>query len=178
MRFLASLLFAVSMLFTGIVHADGFVGQKFVKTIYVKFGGSSVNGGGSYNAAKSCAADGNLWAIPANVLIEKVYMVIDTSITGSTGMDVGDDDDPNGFIDASLSVTLGTPGLYGYDAKNAGAYLRIQTAGGTDALDIFVVPNAKYYSAAGKTLKLDVTTACTAGKFRVVVEGIYLGAKS
>lgn len=154
----------------------GAQGQKFVKEIYVKFGGASTNSGTSYSAAKSCAADGNLWAIPAGAVIEKVYVVIDTLITGSSDLDVGDDDDPDGFVDGSLSVTVGTVGMYGWGVKTAGAYLRTQTAGATDAADIYVVPAAKYYSAAGKTIALDITTACTAGKFRVVVEGFMLGA--
>ena len=99
-------------------------------------------------------------------------MIVDTAITGVTNLDVGDDDDADGFVDGSASVTLGTEGMYGWDVKNAGAYLRIQTAGATDAGDIYVVPNAKYYSAAGKEVKLDVTTASTAGAFRVIVEGM------
>lgn len=170
----------LSLLVVAPAHAGsgGGVGEKFHKEIYVKYGGSSSNSGTSYNAAKSCAADGDLWAIPANVLIEKVYVVIDTAVTGSTDMDIGDDDDADGFVDGSASVTIGTAGLYGWDVKSAGAYLRIQTAGATDAADIYVVPNAKYYSATGKEVKLDITTACTAGKFRVVIEGMYLGAKS
>lgn len=156
----------------------GAVGDRFVKVVHVKFGGSASNSGSSYAAAKSCAADGDLWAIPANVVIDKVYMVIDTAITGSTNMDIGDDDDADGFVDSSLSVTLGTAGMYGWDAKVAGAYLRVQTAGATDAADIYVVPSAKHYSASGKEIKMDLTTACTAGAFRVVVEGYYLGTGS
>ena len=109
-------------------------------------------------------------AIEAGMVIEKVYAINDTAITGTTVLEVGDDDDPNGFIVDTI-VTLATPGMYGYSAKVAGAYLRTETAGGTDAADIYVVPNAKYYSATGKEVKLNVTTANTAGKFRVVVEG-------
>ena len=56
--------------------------------------------------------------------------------------------------------------MYGYDAKLSGAYLRLQTAGATDAGDIYVVPAAKYYAAAGKEVKMDLTTAGTAGSFR------------
>lgn len=155
----------------------GSPGNRFQKVIYVKFGGSASNSGSSYDAAKSCAADGDLWDIPAGAVIDRVYMIIDVAITGSTNMDIGDDDDADGFIDSSLSVTLGTAGMYGWDAKLAGAYLRVQTAGATDAADIYVVPSAKYYAAAGKEVKMDLTTACTAGKFRVVVEGFYAGAK-
>lgn len=170
---------ALGLILTGPAFAGsgGSVGEKFHKEIYVKFGGSSANSGSSYDAAKSCAADGDLWNIPAGVVIEKAYMVIDTAITGSTNMDIGDDDDADGFIDSSLSVTLGTAGLYGWNVKTAGAYLRVETAGVTDPADIYVVPASKYYSATGKEIKMDLTTACTAGRFRVIVEGMYLGAK-
>jgi hypothetical protein len=155
----------------------GAIGSRFVKQIYVKYGGSATNSGTSYDAAKSCAADGDLWDIPAGVVIDKVYVIIDTLVTGSSDLDIGDDDDADGFVDGSLSVTLGTVGLYGWNAKTAGAYLRVQTAGATDAADVYVVPAAKYYSAAGKEVKQDITTACTAGKYRVVVEGFYAGTK-
>lgn len=157
-------------------HAGGggAIGQKFVKVVYLAYGGSASNSGSSYAAPKPFV-DGDLWSIPAGTVIEKVYMIIDTLLTGTTDLDVGDDDDADGFIDGSLSVTLGTAGMYGWNAKTAGAYLRVQTAGATDAGDIYVVPNGKYYSAAGKEVKLDVTTANTAGKARVVIEGYYAG---
>lgn len=154
----------------------GFVNEKFQKTIYVASGTREGNGS-SYAAPILCDADSDLWVIPAGTVIEKVFVVIDTAITGTTNLDIGDDDDADGFVDSSLSVTLGTPGMYGWDAKLAGAYLRVQTAGGTDPADIYVVPAAKYYAAAGKELKMDLTTACSAGRFRVVVEGYYLGTK-
>jgi hypothetical protein len=66
--------------------------------------------------------------------------------------------------------------MYGWDAKVAGSYLRVQTAGATDAADIYVVPSAKYYSATGKEVKLDVTGSNTAGAARVVIEGFYIGS--
>jgi hypothetical protein len=66
--------------------------------------------------------------------------------------------------------------MYCSNAKSRGAYLRVQTAGATDAGDIYVVPESKYYRVAGKSLKLDNTTTNTAGAFRVVVEGYKVGA--
>jgi hypothetical protein len=151
----------------------GFKNEKFVQVIHLAHGAAAANDGLSPSNPKPLA-DGDLMAIPAGVIIEKVYLIIDEAITGTTNLDVGDDDDADGFVDGSLSVTLGTPGVYGWDVKNAGAYLRIQTAGATDAADIYVVPNAKSYLASGKELKLDITTASTAGKARVVVEGFVL----
>lgn len=123
-------------------------------------------------------ADQDLWRIPANALVSKVYVVEDVAVTGTTDVDVGDDDDADGYVDGSLSLSLGTPGLYSWNAKVAGAYLRVQTAGATDPADIYVVPNAKYYSAAGKEVKMDVTGINTAGALRVVIEGFMLGANS
>lgn len=149
----------------------------FEKVIYLDYGGKGDATGSSPDNA-AAFVDASLWSIPAGCIIEKCYVIVDTIITGTTNFDVGDDDDADGFIDGSLSVTLGTVGMYGWDVKNAGAYLRIQTAGATDAGDIYVVPNAKYYSASGKSLKLDITTANTAGKARIVVQGRMIGTNS
>lgn len=152
----------------------GVAGKRFQKVFYFAYGGTG--DGSSAQAPLSMAADNaSVMAIPAGTLIDKCYCIIDTAVTGTTNFDIGDDDDADGYLDSSLSMTLGTPGMYGYDAKLAGAYLRVQTAGATDAADIYVVPTGKFYSAAGKSLKMDLTTAATAGALRVVVEGIYFG---
>jgi uncharacterized protein YdeI (BOF family) len=170
--FAMALLMATPVLAAG----GGFQKEKFTKVVYLAYGGT---GDGSNPAApKSLNADSDLWAIPANTVIEKVYVVIDTAIAGTTNMDIGDDDDADGFVDSSGSVTLGTEGMYGWNAKTAGAYLRVETAGGTDALDLYVVPNAKYYAATGKEVKLDISGTNSAGKVRVVIEGYYLGARN
>lgn len=149
-----------------------FAGEKFRKVVWVEHGGT---GSGESESNPLPMEDGDLWAIPAGTVIENVYAVVKVAVTGTTDFDVGDDDDPDGFIDGSASLTLGTPGMYSYDAKVAGDYLRVETAGAIEAGDIYVVPNAKYYSAAGKEVKLDVTGTSTAGQFAVVIEGYYLG---
>lgn len=151
--------------------------KPFTQVVYLEAGGKGAqNGTSAANALPF--ADEDLWAIPAGAMIDRVYMVIDTAITGSTDLDVGDDDDADGFIDGSLSLTLGTPGAYSLNAKVAGAYLRVQTAGATDAGDIYVVPTSKYYAAAGKEVKLDNTTTNTAGKARVFIEGFMFCSNS
>lgn len=145
--------------------------EPFVLEIYVTgAAGTGSQSGASYDDAKKCAT-GDLWSIPADTIIEEVFVIVDVAITGSTNIDVGDDDDADGFVDGSGSITYATPGMYGKNAKVAGAYLRVETAGATDAADVYVVPNSKYYSATGKELKLAVTGTWTAGKFRVVVKG-------
>lgn len=149
----------------------GAKGEKFQKIYYFECGGKGSGSGQDRDNAHAIAADGDIDSIEAGTMIEKMYIILETAITGTTNLDFGDDDDADGFVDSSLSVTLATPGMYGWDAKLAGAYLRVQTAGATDAADIYVVPSAKYYSAAGKEIKMDLTTACTAGKFQLVVEG-------
>lgn len=148
----------------------GFKNEPFTVTRFLAFGGT---GSGESVSSPLPFADEDLWAIPAGAVVEKVYVVVDTAITGTTVLNVGDDDDNDGYT-PTASVTLATPGMYGWDAKTAGAYLRIQTAGATDAADIYVVPSAKYYSATGKEVKLDITTANTAGTARVVIEGYML----
>src|SRR5690242_18713102 len=84
------------------------------------------NGKGSHSGLDAgnamAIADGNIMAIEAGMVIEKVYVIVDAAVTGSTAIDVGDDDTADGFV-KSASVTLGTPGMYGWDVKSAGAYL-------------------------------------------------------
>lgn len=147
---------------------SGFRGEKFTKVIHLS--GVATGGSGQSYSSPLPFVDGDLMAIPAGMLIEKCYLVIDTAITGTTVLEVGDDDDPNGFI-TDQAANFATPGMYSWNPKDGGAYLRKETAGGTDAADIDVVSNAKFYAAAGKELKLNVTTANTAGRARVVVEG-------
>lgn len=162
-----------SLLFSSISLAQvGFPGEKFTTVKYYAFGGT---GSGDSASNPASVGDKDVLAIPAGTRIDKVYMIVDTAVTGTTDVDIGDDDDADGFVDGSLSLTLGTPGMYGWNAKVAGAYLRVQTAGATDAADIYVVPNSKFYSAAGKEVKMDATGTITAGAFRVVVEGYYFG---
>lgn len=153
--------------------ANGFKGESFEKVFY--FNGPAGKGGLSgLNAANAKPiADTDLMSIEAGTIITKVFVIVDTAVTGTTALTVGDDDGAASYV-PNASITLGTPGMYGWDAKSAGAYLRVQTAGVTDAADIYVVPSAKYYSAAGKEIKLDATTTNTAGALRVVVQGYRL----
>lgn len=173
MKKIYGLILIAAALIAGSAQAQvGFPGEPFQKIKYYAFGGT---GSGESASNPASPVDGDVFAIPAGTLISRAYVIVDTAITGTTNLDVGDDDDADGFVDGSVSVTLGTPGMYGWNAKVAGAYLRVETAGATDAADIYVVPNAKFYAAAGKEVKLDVTTTNTAGAWRVVVEGYYFG---
>lgn len=153
----------------------GFQGECFEKVFY--FSGPSGKGSASGKSAANAAAikDGDIMSIEAGTIIKTVTVLLDTAVTGSTALDIGDDDGATSFC-PTASITLATPGMYCGNAKARGAYLRVQTAGVTDAADIYVVPNWKYYSAAGKEIKLDNTTTNTAGAFRVVVEGCKVGA--
>lgn len=147
-----------------------FKNKPFFKTIYVAFGGT---GNGDSADSPLPFVTGDLWAIPAGTVIEGVDVFIDAAITGTTVWTIGDDDGSTSYM-PDLAASFATPGLYNSNAKVAGAYLRVQTAGATDAGDIYVVPAKKYYSAAGKEVKQVCTTANTAGKARVVIKG-YMG---
>lgn len=153
--------------------ANGFKGESFEKVFHFSgpLGKGSKSGLNAANAKP--IADTDLMAIEAGTVITKVFAIIDTAITGTTALTVGDDDGAASFV-ADLVAGFATPGLYGWDAKSAGAYLRVETAGATDASDIYVVPAAKYYPVAGKEIKLDNTTTNTAGALRVVVQGYRL----
>ena len=143
----------------------------FLHTVYLDgaAGKGALTGENAANALPF--VDGDLWAIPANTLIKDVYWAVDTVITGTTVLEVGDDDDADGFI-VDAAADFGSTGLKTHNAKVAGAYLRVQTAGATDAADIYVVPNSKFYASAGKEVKLNITTTNTAGKARVFIEGV------
>lgn len=142
---------------------------EFLQVVYLANGGTK-NGENPDAPLGIGTTSFVLWSIPAGTLIEKMFLIIDVLITGTTVMDVGDDDGATSYI-PNAAITLGTVGMYGWDAKAGGAYLRIQTAGATDAGDIYVVPSAKFYSVATKSVKMACTTANTAGKCRVVIAG-------
>lgn len=160
---------------SALAAGPGFKGECWNKTFY--FSGPSGKGSASGLSAGNAKAiaDTDIMAIEAGTVISDVKVIIDSAVTGSTAIDIGDDDAASGYC-ANASLTLGTPGMYCQNAKVQGSYLRVQTAGATDALDIYVVPSSKYYSASGKELKLDNTTTNTAGAFRVIVSGCKVGA--
>lgn len=151
------------------VGVQGECGQK-IFYFYGPNGKGSASGLDAGNA--KAIADTDIMSIPADTVIENVYVVIDSAITGTTAMQIGDDDSAGGFM-APATFTLGTPGVYGYSAKekaiHSATYLATSTAG-TSASELYIVPQAKYYSAAGKEIKIDTTTTNTAGQFRVVVD--------
>lgn len=171
MKYLLSIIALVALTISPLTSTAGvgFKGEKFQKVFYFEHGGKgSLSGLSANNAA--AIADKDLMSIEAGMIIQNAFIIVDTAVTGATVLELGDDDDADGYV-VSANITIATPGIYGNNAKVAGAYLRVQTAGATDAADIYVVPSSKYYSAAGKTLKFNETTASTAGKFRLVVEG-------
>lgn len=124
-----------------------FLNEEFLKVKYYAFGGS---GAGASAADPASPVDSDVMAIEAGMVIEGVDVLVTTAITGTTQLDVGDDDDQNGFV-AAATLTDGAVSV------GAGAYL----ASGAK----------KLYEASGKEVKLDITTAMTAGAFVVKVKG-------
>jgi len=124
-----------------------FANDQVLVVKYFAFGGT---GTGASALDPVALADGDLAAIEAGWTVTDAMVVVTTAITGTTQLDLGDDDDPNGFV-AAATLTLNAT------SKNTGAYV---------LADI-----AKYYPAA-KTLKLDNTTTSTAGAGFVVLQGI------
>lgn len=140
----------------------GFAGEEFVLVRYYEHGKS---GSGDNPSDPAGIESADVVSIPAGLMVEKAMVAIDTAITGSTAINLGDDDDADGYV-PTASLTLGTPAVYGYGPDESGAYLN---ASGESRV--------KYYdsSSSGKEVKLAVTGASTAGKFRVILKGIYLG---
>lgn len=124
-----------------------FKNEEFLKVKYYAYGAS---GSGASAADPASPVDGDIMAIESGMVVEGVDVIVTTSITGATQLDVGDDDDQNGFV-AAATLTAGQP------VVGAGAYL----ASGAK----------KYYSADGKEVKLDMTGTVSAGAFIVKVRG-------
>ena len=91
--------------------------------------------------------------IPAGTVITNVSVVVTTALTGTSQLDIGDDDGATSFVSAA-TLTIGAV------TTSNGAYLYSTGA----SLE-------KYYAAAGKEVKIDNTTANTAGAFALVVRG-------
>ena len=91
-------------------------------------------------------------SIPKYTIIEGVLVRIKTAATGdANNLIIGDDDDDNGYIVAAdAKGTAGT--VYGDDPTERGAYLYDATKKGG-----FV----KLYAAAGKEIKVVLSTAAT-----------------
>jgi hypothetical protein len=107
-------------------------------------------GSGNSSSDPASPVDGDIMPILAGTVIIGADCIIKSAVTGS--IDVGDDDDADGFI-ATGAVTEATPGIY----VGAGAYCSAITV-------------RKYYGSAGKEVKLDATTI-SAGSFAIVVYG-------
>lgn len=124
-----------------------FKNEEFLKVKYYAYGAT---GSGASASDAAAVSDSDVMKLEAGMVVENVDVLVTTSITGATQLDVGDDDDQNGFV-AAATLTAGAP------VVGAGAYL----TGGAK----------KYYSAAGKEVKVDVTGTATAGAFVVKVKG-------
>ncbi len=155
-------------------NATNWAGEKFQVTKY--FCGTTAGTGNHSGVNPSnCLpiVDETIFTIEAKSVIEHVYMIITTAITGTTDLDIGDGNSGNGFLDGSLSLTFATPGVYGYQADLAGSYLRatgLTTSPAASLKQNYYTPQLKFYSASTPML-MDVTTANTAGAFQVVIEG-------
>lgn len=123
-----------------------FKNQEF---LVVKHYAAGASGSGNSSDDPASPVDSDIVAILPDCVVENVDVIIKTAVTGD--INVGDDDDSDGFS-ATAGITEATPGVY----VGAGAYL----TGGAK----------KRYAAAGKEVKLDVTTI-SAGSFAVKVKG-------
>lgn len=140
----------------------GFAGENFRKVVYFEHGGTG--DGNDVNNPLPIADDTSFFTVPAKSLVTNCYVLLDTAVTGTTDFDVGDATNADGLIDGSASLTLATPGVYSFDGTTSGAYLLAGTDGN----------QAKWYSSA-TALAIDVTGTSTAGKFRIVLEGVHFG---
>ena len=123
-----------------------FKNEQFLIVKHYAYGAT---GSGNSSSDPASAVDSDIVAILADCVIEGCDVIIKAAVTGS--IDVGDDDDPNGFS-ATGGITEATPGVY---------------VGGGDYLAAGI---KKHYASAGKEVKLDATTI-SAGSFAVALKG-------
>jgi len=143
--------------------AGGFKKQKFQEVFYLEHGGKGdASGRSADNAAAISTRD--VFAIPAGAVVENAYVIVDVAVVGLTSLDVGDDDDADGYC-LNADITLGTPAAYCANEADKGAYLHDSGASGS---------KVKYYSASGKEVKIDVVGPSSAGKAKIIVEGFLL----
>lgn len=133
------------------VKAPGHTGVPFVKEFHIAFGGT---GDGSSASNPAAIEDQDIMAIPAGMVIEAVDLLITTGITGTTDIDIGDDDQSDDYLDGSGDVSDFTAASYNV---GAGTYI----ASGAK----------KYYSVSTKEVKMDATGAATAGVAVVIIKG-------
>lgn len=162
MKLLKLLLVALALTVGGYAEAKAVRNVPFTKVIYLATP-SGDQSGNSYGSAKSAWVDADLMAIEPGMVIENVYVIVDEAVAGMTALQIGDDDSASGFFPtASTDTFLATPQILAWNSTAKGSYLK----------DSSNNPQAKYYSAAGKEIKLDATgTLTTGGKLRVVIEG-------
>ena len=98
-------------------------------------------------------------------VVEDVLVRVTTLFAGGTpAIDIGDDDDDNGFI-PNGSITEGTVGWYGMKVQEKGAYLQDLAGTTPESYDGVV----KAYTAA-KTVKCKLSASLTAGVVEVWVK--------
>lgn len=129
-----------------------FINEEYLEVLYFKHAGLGSMSGQSQDNAAVIATNAAIFQVPAGVVVEDVDVIVQTAITGSTDIDLGDAGDADGLVDGSVDLTLGTPAAY----DGAGVYI---ASGG-----------AKYYAAA-TNLALLVTGASTTGQFQIVIKG-------
>lgn len=168
-KYLSLFILALVALTTG-AEASVVGGKPFSQVIHVAYGPTSTqsarNSGLDYSSPKGFY-DGDLLSIPKNVVITNIYVVVDTTVSGITAFNLGDDDAASGFV-ASSSPTFTADNLYFWSVDYKGSYLK----GGPTLTSAEM---GKYYSATGKELKLDVTGTAAAGKIRIFVHGYATG---
>lgn len=128
----------------------GFKKEELLQVMYFSAGATG-SGGSAADPAPLAAKD--ILAIPAGSVISGVDVIVTTIVSGSSPqINVGDDDDADGFV-ADANVTEGTAAVY----SGAGAYIATGAK--------------KYYAATGKEVKLAIGGTASAGAFIVAVFG-------
>lgn len=170
-NYLTSTLIAVALLMTSMAsHASPLGKQPFQQTVYVSAyvtsTASALHSGNDYNSAIGFYDQAVLWKIPAGVVVEQMYVIVDEAAVGVSALTIGDGSSATGYITSNAGI--GSLGLQYYGAGLKGTYLQKQSGNIASAL-----AGAKYYSASDSML-MSITGTATAGKMRVIIKGYSL----
>lgn len=157
------LLLAIPLAFSPAAQAKPVRNVPFTKVIYLATPSGNATGVGGYENAKAMGVDADVMTIQPGMVIEQMYFIVDQAVNGVSSIAVGDDDSATGFLPTAATNTyLATPQILGWPGSAKGSYLK----DGSNA-----AAAAKYYSAAGKEVKIDATGTLNSGKVRLVIQG-------
>lgn len=151
-------LFAVSMSFAATYNTDKLNSQ----TIHWKCAGS----GSEFDSVVSASGTHTLFTLPAYSVVEGIYAVVKTAVTGSSAVSVGDASNTSGYLETGFQSATGMFPSYksGATSSYAGDYLNPMALYSADNQ-----ANGRKFNSSATALQMVLTGTCTAGEIDFVV---------